>query len=570
MIPFASERGNGADLAAHLQNAGDNEYIELADMRGAVAQDLHGAFAEWEAQARALTRCRNYLCSLSINPDDLQGGITRDQYLDYIARAEDKLGLSGQPRAVVFHIKDGREHCHVVWSRIDVEAGKAVNLPFYKDKLMTVSREFARDHGIELPQGYYAYEDRQWKRSRQLSRYDSIKQKETGITHEQRMAAVTEAWRSSDTGAAFVHALEERGYMLARGRNETRPVLVDIYGHTYALTRLIDDPAVKTKHVRERLGADYAPDKLPSVEQAQAVAKDRRRAIADFEKARRESEQVAQLIRTQKERRADLAGKIAMLETAQSARRQMLIADQLAARRRLRAGLIAELRERRAERARNRPTGLAAFLGRVTGVALITKKLHERRDRQRVKAYRAERDALMRRQADDLAGFAKRQALQAAELHRQQRALGQIEKKEIASLQQALRREHRQAHQKQHVHSPIFALSFGPPGRPAAIDKAAKRYTSENRRALEEQEQKDAEKPKKRKRLNLIEEFTRAADSDDDDDGSGGRGDSGGPKPPTGPRGPDKPKGPKGRDGPDRPNRRPRRRRKDRDFDRGM
>ena len=60
MIPFASERGNGADLAAHLQNAEDNEYIELADVRGAIAQDLHGAFAEWEAQARALTRCSNY------------------------------------------------------------------------------------------------------------------------------------------------------------------------------------------------------------------------------------------------------------------------------------------------------------------------------------------------------------------------------------------------------------------------------------------------------------------------------------------------------------------------------
>ena len=120
MIPYASERGGGADLAAHLQNAADNEFIELADMRGAVAQDLHGAFAEWEAQARALTRCSNYLFSLSVNPDALQCRITREAYFDYIARVEAKNGLSDQPRAVVFHIKDGREHCHVVWSRIDV------------------------------------------------------------------------------------------------------------------------------------------------------------------------------------------------------------------------------------------------------------------------------------------------------------------------------------------------------------------------------------------------------------------------------------------------------------------
>ena len=46
MIPKASQRGEGQDLATHLQNAFDNEYVEIADLRGAVARDLHGAFAE--------------------------------------------------------------------------------------------------------------------------------------------------------------------------------------------------------------------------------------------------------------------------------------------------------------------------------------------------------------------------------------------------------------------------------------------------------------------------------------------------------------------------------------------
>ena len=556
MIPFASERGEGQDLAAHLQNAEDNEFIEVADMRGAVAQDLHGAFAEWEAQARALTRCSNYLFSLSINPDQLQGRITREAYFDYIARVEAKNGLSDQPRAVVFHIKDGREHCHVVWSRIDVEAGKAVELPFYKDKLMTVSREFARDHGLQLPDGYYAHEDRQWRRNRQLSRYDSIKQKETGITHEQRMAAITEAWRGSDSGAAFVHALEERGYVLACGRNKSRPVLVDVYGHTYALTRLIDDPAVKTAHVRERLGTDYAPENLPTVEEAQAMAADRRKAIEDFEKARHESEQVALLLRKHEERRDLLGGKIAMLDVAQTGKRQMLLADQLAVRRRLRADLVAELRERRIVRAEHAPTGLAAFLGKVTGIALITRKLHEHRDRQRVKTYRKDKTALIDRQAEQLSEFDRRQALQAADLMREQRGLAQIEKKELASLQQALRREHRQEHQKRHIHSPTFSLNLKPGGRPAAPHKAANRHTSQTKQALEAEEKK---RPTKTKPIDLMDEFARAAGSDDGDDGGGGGGDSRGhtPKPPNKP-------------GPDRPNRRKRRRRRDKDFDRGM
>ena len=87
MIPKASQRGEGQDLATHLQNAFDNEYVEIAELRGAVARDLHGAFAEWEVCAHAMTGCRNYLYSLSVNPDPSQGQLTRAQYLDYIDRA---------------------------------------------------------------------------------------------------------------------------------------------------------------------------------------------------------------------------------------------------------------------------------------------------------------------------------------------------------------------------------------------------------------------------------------------------------------------------------------------------
>ena len=75
------------------------------------------------AQSKA-TKCRKYLFSLSINPDLAKYDLSRDQYLDFIARTERSFGLSGQPRAVVFHVKNGREHAHVVWSRIDVNAGK--------------------------------------------------------------------------------------------------------------------------------------------------------------------------------------------------------------------------------------------------------------------------------------------------------------------------------------------------------------------------------------------------------------------------------------------------------------
>ncbi|MBV9694875.1 MAG: relaxase/mobilization nuclease domain-containing protein, partial [Alphaproteobacteria bacterium] len=267
MIPFGSQRAEGQDLATHLLNAQDNERLEVVQVRGAVARDLHGAFAEWEAQAHNLTRCTNYLYSLSINPDQRQGRLSKEQYLDFIERAEERLGLSGQPRAIVLHVKkDGhgvpREHCHVIWSRIDVERGKARHVAIDFEKLMAVTREFARDHGLRLPDGYYKDQKQDRRRGRQMSLYEKKQEDYGGVTMAQHKAQVTEAWNRRDTPRAFVRSLEELGYILATGE---RPyVLVDRYGNMNSLPKLIDDKTVRTKDVRAFLEKKYPKDSLPT------------------------------------------------------------------------------------------------------------------------------------------------------------------------------------------------------------------------------------------------------------------------------------------------------------------
>ena len=303
MIPKASQRGLGQDLATHLQNAYDNEYVEIAEVRGAVAHDLHGAFAEWELCAHAMTGCRNYLYSLSVNPDPAQDPLTREQYLDYIDRAEGKLGLSSQPRAIVFHIKDGREHCHVVWSRIDTERGKAIHQAFDRQKLMMVTRQFAREHGLLLPEGMVNDAGRD-RRKKTLSLYEKHQQDATGLTKEERIAQVTQAWRQSDGARAFVRALEELGYVLATGK---RPyVLVDLYGEMNALPKLIDDKQVRTKDIRAFLEREFPPELLPSVEEAKALVASHRKAIEDFGKAQARADRVDTLKASQAERRRPL------------------------------------------------------------------------------------------------------------------------------------------------------------------------------------------------------------------------------------------------------------------------
>jgi hypothetical protein len=153
MILKGNQRGRGQLLATQLLNADNNRRVDILALRGSIARDLRGAFEEWSACAIG-TQCRKYLYSLSVNPDPLQAGLTRAQYFDLIGRAEKELRLSGQPRAIVFHVHDdGGERCHAVWSRIDTDNMKAVHIAHDRLKLRRVTQEFARDHGLTLPTG---------------------------------------------------------------------------------------------------------------------------------------------------------------------------------------------------------------------------------------------------------------------------------------------------------------------------------------------------------------------------------------------------------------------------------
>jgi len=475
MIPKASQRAGGQDLATHLLNAHDNEYVELAELRGAVADDLHGAFAEWEAIAHSLTKCRNYLYSLSVNPDLGQGQLSRDQYRDYAARVEEALGLTGQPRALVFHIKEGREHCHIVWSRIDAQAGKAIHQPFDHDKLMMVTREFARDHGLTLPAGYERGGDDRKKKSL----YETQQERNSGLTKEERMAAVTEAWKRSDTPRAFVRALEEMGYVLATGN---RPyVLVDLYGNMNALPKLIDDRSIRTKDIRAFLERDFPPETLPSVEEAKALVASHRQAREDFVKSGRDAKKLDFLKAAQAARREKVEAAQGTMKARHRHEAGALSQEQLAARRQLRTRYLEEARQAKEARAAAKPTGLAAFLGRVTGVNFIISKLHKHRDAQRYATFRREKAALAEQQAEARRVLEHRHTLQAIDTAREVRTLAQIEARELKSYEVAQRKQERIQQRQGHDHMPALNLTLKPKGRSAVPHKAKDRYRARDR-----------------------------------------------------------------------------------------
>lgn len=265
MIIKGNIRAGGENLARHLMNDQDNDRVELVQVRGFVADDLSGAFAEIEAIGSA-TNGTKPIYSLSINPSE---PMTREQYAHAIEKIEKKLGLTDQPRAVVFHEKNGREHAHVAWSRVDTEKLQIIRMEFDRQKLrecaITLAREF--DHklpdGLANDRGADRFKD-QFQKSNQA---EQAQEQRTGMTKVERIEIITTAYRQSDTAKSFNNALEHQGFILAKG-DKRGFVAVDMAGEVYSLSRCIQGET--TKSIQKTLKLDDL-DNLPTVQKAKEL-----------------------------------------------------------------------------------------------------------------------------------------------------------------------------------------------------------------------------------------------------------------------------------------------------------
>ena len=201
-----------------------------------------------------------------------------------IDRLERELGLTGQPRVVVVHEKKDRqrhdrEHCHVVWSRIDLARLRAISDSHNYRKHELVARELERAFGHERVQGAHIEREGRARPKRTPSHAEMQQGARTGITPQAARAHITNLWQQSDTGAAFAKALEDSGWILARGDRRDF-VAVDPKGGVHSLARRIE--GAKVKDVRARL-VDLDMSALPSVAEARAMQRARQRARAPQE-----------------------------------------------------------------------------------------------------------------------------------------------------------------------------------------------------------------------------------------------------------------------------------------------
>ena len=258
MILKASKRSGGRQLGAHLLKTEENEHVEIHEVSGFISDTVMGAMNEAYALARG-TKCSQYLFSLSLSPPASES-VRVETFEKALADIEERLGLSGQPRVVVFHEKEGRRHCHAVWSRIDAATMTAKELPFFKNKLNEIGKQLYLENGWAMPKGF---ESPKLRDPRNFSLDEWQQAKRAGIDPRELKSAVQDCWKRDDSVGTFASALEERGLFLARG-DRRGFVAITIDGDVFALSRLIDG---KAKDVAARLGD---PARLPSVDDARA------------------------------------------------------------------------------------------------------------------------------------------------------------------------------------------------------------------------------------------------------------------------------------------------------------
>jgi AAA domain/Relaxase/Mobilisation nuclease domain len=251
---------SGASTAAYMTREKDGERVEVGQVRGFASEDIFEALSSVDVMAKA-TRGEKPVFHTSVRlPDGEQ--LTPEQWEYAADRVETKLGLSGQPRAIAFHIdtETGDRHMHVAWSRIDEETMTLREVPFYKMRLNEVSRELERELGLtqvrsERAGKTWAPTDEEADQGRRLGN-------DVDAIHE----TIRDCWDRSDNGRSFQVALEFEGLRLARGDRRDF-ILIDGEGGLHALSKRI--LGVSAAEIRDRCN-DINRTSLPTVEQARA------------------------------------------------------------------------------------------------------------------------------------------------------------------------------------------------------------------------------------------------------------------------------------------------------------
>lgn len=251
MIIKTAQNPNAGALFRHLTRIDHNERVDVAQLRGVVAEGFQEALAEMEAVACG-TQCEKNFYHVSVAIQDHEQ-LKREQWLDVAERIGQEFGIEDHARAVVFHVKDGKEHMHVVFSRIDPETMKAAHLSHDYRRVVRLARELEQELGLEPVQ---SRREEQRELQRPAHDWEAELGRRAHVSPQEHRDILADCYRVSDNGKAFQAALSECGFTLCAGDRRSYLAVEVESGALYAIDkRLTGDSAAK---IRERF-SDLPP-----------------------------------------------------------------------------------------------------------------------------------------------------------------------------------------------------------------------------------------------------------------------------------------------------------------------
>ncbi len=428
MILKGSARRGALDLALHLSNEVDNERVVISGFRGSASDNIYEAFREWETIADN-TNCKKGFYSLSINPDKSQRDWSEKEWQYAIDHIENKLGLSGQPRAIIYHSKiaekDGelRNHCHVVWSRINGRTLKAIHMGNDYYHLRTCTKELAKTFDLQI--NYKTGKDRIEARKQGYDLGESQGTNRDIDSVEARKNTIAKLWHEHSDKKEFAAAMSNQGYIIAQGQRRAF-VVVDRDNQIHSLARQID--GVKTKQVKQILGL---LENYPPIEEA----KEQQRIIKATNKKQPKAKTRFDLTREQKLYRK-LRGMAARIDRLGDSRRKKLKRQTTSAKIRHHEELDLLLKKQRAEevktlrqRYKKKPQGLAKNIQAVLGYELFLSWKYAHQDRRLVQDHANEKRLLAQSQKQELMRLNRCSDLIAKQERREAKGFERLSKK---------------------------------------------------------------------------------------------------------------------------------------------
>ena len=258
MIIKGNPAGSVGFWSKHLLRDDTNEKAEVREIKGLSATDLPGALREMQAVASGSRSKGNFMYQANINPLAHEH-LTPEQWKEAVDTLERNLGLEGHQRVVIEHVKEGRQHYHVVWNRVDIETMKVADMGGNYRIHTATARELEVRFDLR-PTPTPSPEDR----TRRDELWEKRAAERSGIDIKAMREEVTKVWNATTSGAEFKTAIEKRGYILAKGDRRDF-CLVDRAGDAHSLARRLDGP--KAADVRERM-VNISREDLPTVQEA--------------------------------------------------------------------------------------------------------------------------------------------------------------------------------------------------------------------------------------------------------------------------------------------------------------